>query len=570
MLHAAVLLISVATAQSEPPVSGDWRQYNFDNRGWRHNAAESTLSPQNVGSLEVKWSFPESDESVNRIGKVHATPTVVDHHVYFSTATEPAIYCLRPDGTRKWKYENLINGKVVTRGRRNLTDDARELVSGGFYNAVLVQGDSLFATDTSGFVYCLAKETGVEKWKLDLREMSFPLAHPKNQSMGSPILAGGRLIVGGGAYEHDLGARSDYECCTGRGFVIALNPKTGELLWQFALGTKPERLDPPFIIEDSRGRHVFHYGPATSSVWSTPSYDAESQTLFFGTDTNNSPRRPTKDDPRLHTEDSCAIVALDGRTGVRKWVTQLNPGDVWNYAIRAYDPQTGRYRDCSIGDTPKIYMVDVEDVPTKVVGVGCKNGGYYVLNAANGRIHQQTPVYAGLPTLPPSPIPDPRMLAFPGVLGGLQTGCATDGRSVFVNGVDWLTGILVAKRASPRLDPPTGGRVTSISRDTRRENWRFETPGTRCRAWPGKEVGDPVASGIAVANSVVYFTTMFGGKLFALDAATGQRLYVHQLPDLICGPSVSQGRVYVGTGSCVFSFHDSDETGRVYCFGLPD
>ena len=167
MLHAAVLLISFATAQSEPSVSGDWRQYNFDNRGWRHNAAESTLSPQNVGSLEVKWSFPESDESVNRIGKVHATPTVVDHHVYFSTATEPAIYCLRPDGTRKWKYENLINGKVVTRGRRNLTDDARELVSGGFYNAVLVQGDSLCATDTSGFVYCLAKETGVEKWKLD-------------------------------------------------------------------------------------------------------------------------------------------------------------------------------------------------------------------------------------------------------------------------------------------------------------------------------------------------------------------------------------------------------------------
>ena len=112
--------------------------------------------------------------------------------------------------------------------------------------------------------------------------------------------------------------------------------------------------------------------------------------------------------------------------------------------------------------------------------------------------------------------------------------------------------------------------MTSISLDTRTQNWRFETPKARCDNWPGKLVGDPVGSGIVVANGVVYFTTMFGGKLFALNALTGERLFDHTLPNVICGPSVSNGHLYVGAGSCVFSFHDSEETGYMYCFGLPD
>ncbi len=47
--------------------------------------------------------------------------------------------------------------------------------------------------------------------------------------------------------------------------------------------------------------------------------------------------------------------------------------------MRAYDPKTGLYKDCSIGDTPKIFTIDVDGKPTKVVGAGCKNGGFYIV-----------------------------------------------------------------------------------------------------------------------------------------------------------------------------------------------
>src|SRR5437763_8724621 len=141
---------------------------------------------------------------------------------------------------------------------------------------------------------------------------------------------------------------------TGRGFVVALGPATGRVVWKYDVGPKPGPLSPPVTITDGWGAHVFRYGPCTSMVWSTPSYDAASQTLFFGTDANTAPRQPTPDDPRLATRESCAVVGLDARTGREKWVTQLNPDDVWNYGLRGYDPKAGRYKDQSIGDTPKV------------------------------------------------------------------------------------------------------------------------------------------------------------------------------------------------------------------------
>src|SRR5207249_8734920 len=138
-----------------------------------------------------------------------------------------------------------------------------------------------------------------------------------------------------------------------------------------------------------------------------------------------------------------------------------------------------------------------------------------------------TPVYTGKPAYPLDPTPDPRMLALPGPLGGLQTGCATDGTSVFTNGIDALQlGTQESEAAS--MAAPTAGRVVCISCDTRSERWRHERPktppaGAGLRLAVGK-VGDPVASGVAVANGVVYFTTTVSKRLVVLDAARGEVL----------------------------------------------
>ena len=122
--------------------------------------------------------------------------------------------------------------------------------------------------------------------------------------------------------------------------------------------------------------------------------------------------------------------------------------------------------------------------------------------------------------------------------------------------------------------------MVAISTDTKAERWRHERPRLARIGGPApkaeyKDVGDPVASGVAVANSVVYFTTAASGKLVALDADSGAVLKEIDLGPVWSGPSVSRGRVYVGTGNTLFTPMDFEayfpkkNTGVLYSFGLP-
>jgi glucose dehydrogenase len=577
-LLAVLFAIPAASRAADPK---DWPSYNGTANGWRFNAGEKAVGPENVGQLEEKWRFPPKGSDL-KIGAVQATPVVVDGHVYFGTVNRPAFYALTPDGKLKWSYRlptrTAGGGLTWDRSAAGAKEPKGAKDESGVYGSALVTDDAVYFADLAGVLYALDRRAGKEKWTVDTRAEPFPDAHALNGTFASPILAEGKVVFAGGAFEQWHAHEPKYHGCTGRGFVVAVDPQNGKVVWKYDVGPEPVPLDPPIRIKDSWGEHVFHCGPATSTVWCTPSYDAATKTIFFGTDTNNAPRQPTKADPRLDTRYGCAVIAIDAATGKEKWVTQLNPGDIWHRGMRAYDPEAKRYLDQSIGDTPKIYTIDRAGKPTKVVGVGCKNGGFYVLDAASGNLLEQTPVYKGKPAYPLDPVPDRRMLALPGPLGGLQTGCATDGKSVFTNGIDALE-LGTQETEDGSAKPPTAGRVVRISADTRSEVWRHERP----KAAPAgalvalkyKEVGDPVASGVAVANGVVYFTTTLSKKLVALDATTGKVLKEIDLGPVWSGPAVSRGRVYVGTGNILFSspgplsLIPHEPNGAVVSFGLP-
>lgn len=573
----------ISPAVSAPPERGavspaDWPMYNHDVAGWRFNPAETTLSTSNVGRLAELWRFPPAGSSAT-IGVVHATPTVVAGEVYFGTATFPAFYKLDPEGKLRWVYRNPARRAVLPPSSgAPITDKLRGAASeGGIFSSALVANGAVYFADVAGWMYALDAETGKERWKLDTRAEGFPGTHWNNLLMASPILADGKVIFGGGTLEQLFAGTKLYPGSTGRGFVVAVDPKRGEVVWKYDVGPRPEKLDPPVVVKDDWGTHRFANGPATSSVWSTPTYDPGSHSLFFGTDVNTAPRRPTKELPNLATDDSCAVVCLDASTGRKRWSTQLNPGDMWTNAMRAYDPKTGLYKDGAVGDSPKIFEMNFQGKPTRVVGVGCKNGGFFVLRADDGRLLLQTPVYHGKPTDPPEPH-DPRVLALPSPIGGLQSGCATDGRTIYTNGID---AIRLGTQADPRASGqvPTGGRVTATSTDLATERWRHERPKIAAMGGtPGKpmyrDVGDIVGSGIAVGNGVAYFTAVGSGKLIALDASTGQVLKEIAIGPVFCGPSLSRGRVYVGGGNTLWTpsefecFFPKQYTGSVRCFGL--
>ena len=557
--------------------------YNHDLLGTRHNPLETAINKTNAGQLVEKWRYPSSDSKEN-IGVIHATPIVVNGNVYFGTATDPAFYKLHPDGTLAWSYRNPQIKVPVLGDTEKPTDTSYinrrfQTSPNGILASALVVGDTVYFVDIGGWVYALDSATGKERWKLSSKAKEFPDSHFLNCFFASPIIADGKLILAGGTLEQVVAAFPGYKASSGRGFVMALDPASGKIIWKYDLGPKPEPLDPPIVIKDSWGEHKFYFGPATSSIWSTPSFDAASKTIYFGTDVNTAPRRPTADNSRTDTTQSCGIIALDVGTGKERWVTQINPGDVWTNAMRAYNPEEGKYKDQSIGDTPKIYSININGAPTKVVGAGCKNGGFYVLHAETGKIIAHTPIYTGPPTYPLQPTPDRRMLALPSPMGGLQTGCATDGKRIYTNGIDAVQLGSQEKMMDSGVQP-TGGRVTAIDLDTKTEHWRHERPLIPTIGGPKPKqiftnVGDPVASGIALANGVVYFTTVASGKLVALNATNGTLLKEIDLGPVWSGPSVSRGRVYIGTGNTLFSpfdfeaFFPKKYTGELHSFGLP-
>ena len=573
-LNLCLAVFSVPIKAAPAITSADWPMYNQDVKGWRFNSAENSITPDNANQLVEKWRFP-SEGSGEVVGVIHVTPSIVNGYVYFGTATHPTFYKLKPNGEVQWKYSV---GDEKRQAYRESQNKIGLVPADGVYSSALVTNDSVYFADVLGIAYCLDRKTGEERWKLNCKAPGFPGAHTQNMIMSSPILADGKVIFGGGGYEHAAPLDPNYDCCTGRGFVIALDPKDGRIIWKYDLGPEPQKLDPPIVYEDGWGKHVFKYGPSTSSVWSTSSYDAESQTIFFGTDIHNSPKQPTLGDPRNYTEHSAAVVALNIKNGKERWISQTNPGDVWNHTMPGYDWKTGVYKDQSIGDTPKIYHIDLDGRSIKVVGVGSKNGAYYVMDAETGNILANTPPYTGPPTNTPEV--NPRTLALPSAIGGIQTGCATDGKSVYTNGLDCVIRGNSKNKADEALGPPTGGKVVSISLDTASENWRHNRPvipsmPSRDPKRGFKNVGDGVGSGIAIGNGLLFFTTLSSNQLVILDAAKGTVLKEIPIGPVFGGPSVSRGRVYSGSGNSLWinewyeDYFPKRYSGTLFSFGLP-
>ena len=151
--------VETPSVDDDPPAitDADWSMYNQDVKGWRFNRGEQTLAPENAGSLELKWRFP-SEASGNKIGVVHATPSVVNSHVYFGTATDPAFYKLKPDGSIAWVYR-IDSGKTDANA---LPLGGANLINGesGVMTSALVTGDAVYFGNSVGVLFALDRITG--------------------------------------------------------------------------------------------------------------------------------------------------------------------------------------------------------------------------------------------------------------------------------------------------------------------------------------------------------------------------------------------------------------------------
>jgi polyvinyl alcohol dehydrogenase (cytochrome) len=439
-----------------PADPNDWPMYNHDPAGSRDNSAEHILSPETVGGLQVKWTFPTH-------GPIAGTPAVVDDHIYAADATG-TVYALDRDGHELWETP-LHVGPTFS----NVKITASALVTRG----------TVIIGDLSGQIHGLDADTGKEKWTIR------PNPHPFASIWGSATLVGRDVAIGVASVEEFVAPFIPNYAPSFRGSLVLLDPATGAIDWQTFTITPQESAA----------------GSAGAAIWSTPTYDRATNTIYVTTGNNYS-------EPTTATSD--AFIALDAATGAVKWVNQRTHDDTWTFA---FGESSASHPDFDIGDSPQVYKVG----DRTVVSAGQKSGFFHVLDAVTG-----------------AEVSSPIQLAPSGTVGGLFADSAYADGVNYTNGTDW-PGLLSGQ-------PPNRGILSAVTADGSRELWHFNTPSS------------PNISGVAVANGVVYFQSMLDGTFYALDAATGAPLAKVATGGQSSGPAVSRGQIYLGTGDSAFPF----------------
>lgn len=319
----------------------DWPMFGHDAAGTRYNSAEHLLSPDTVGSLEVKWTYPTD-------GPVVGTPAVVKDVVYAADDTG-SVYALTRDGGLKWRT----------------TLNIPSLLSAKIFVSPLVTNRTVIIGDMAGQIHGLDVDTGHARWTTRPPNPGpvFGEQHPFQMIMGAGTMVGDYVAFGVSSLENMLGPLSDpnYPGFTFRGNVVLIDPSDGRIVWQTFFVDEPT-LQP----DDGDPSTPPQYGPSGATVWGSPAYDPASKTIFVGTGQNY-------DQPTTSTSD--ALIALDARTGAIKWVSQETPNDTWNLRFGPPDEN-----DLDIGDSPQLYRLNGH----LVVAAGQKSGVFHVVDAATG------------------------------------------------------------------------------------------------------------------------------------------------------------------------------------------
>ena len=341
---AAIDAPRLARAAAEPD---QWLMTGRD-RGGTYFSPLTDINASNVGRLGFAWEY--------RLGTrrgLEATPVVVDGALY-TTGNFGWVYALdAATGRELWKYNPEVDGQW---GRYACCD--------AINRGVAVWKGRVYVGALDGYLHAIDAGTGQRLWKVD----TLPARGPKTPYTlsATPVIAGDVIIVGS--------AGADF--AGARGYVAAYDLATGAFRWRFYTVPRDPKEGPqdqPHLVEALKTWDPRHRWDAGSggTAWDGISYDPELKLVIFGT-ANGAPYN-IKEGGRTGGDDlyTASIVAVHVDDGTLAWYYQATPGDRWDY-----------------DSTQKLILTDLDlgDGPHKVVMQASKNGFYYVLDRATGKL----------------------------------------------------------------------------------------------------------------------------------------------------------------------------------------
>ena len=308
-----------------------------------------------------------------------------------------------------------------------------------------------------------------------------------------------------------------------RGSVLALDLRTGKILWQTYTvppGYTGGAVWGSNFVVDERRQSLFL---TSGNNYSVPGTVTACLTAA-GTDAT---AKLACLDPADYLD---AVLSLDMNTGAIKWARRLEGADTWTVSclvngtggIPCPDPSGPDY---DFGAGPNMLRANVNGQLTELIGAGQKSGVYWALDPDSGLVMYGTQVGPG------------------GDLGGIEWGTATDGQRVYTeldNAADQTFLLQPANTVSW-----TGGSWAALDAVSGAMLWQVPVTGQNPidPTKPANAVG-----AVTVANGVFYGGSL-SGDMVALNAATGKLLWkFNSGGSVICGPSIVDGTIYWGSG----------------------
>ncbi len=523
MALAQVTPDRLVRATEEPQ---NWLTYNGSYSSQRYSTL-AQITPANAPTLRQEWVL-----QVRSLEKFETTPLVVDGIMYLTQAPNDVLAVDPLSGRVFWSY--------------SYTPASSSRLCCGLVNRGLgILGDSLFMGTIDGHVVALDRVSGKVLWNISVAEPTLGYAITL-----APLVIKDKVIVGTAGGEYGI-----------RGFIAALDAKTGKEAWRFY--TIPAPGEPGFA--GWKGDSWKHGG---ASVWITGSYDPDTNLTYWGIG-NPGPDYNDEERPgdNLYSD---SVVALDADSGKLKWHFQFTPHDVWDY---------------DSVQIPVLADIDWQGRARKAMFWANRNGFFYVLDRTTGEFLRGAPFSRvtwatgldakGRPMVDASKMPTREgVQVYPGVQGSTNWYSSSYSLSTklfyiptWANYWSIYTKFPIEYEAGQRF---TGGAPRSEVPGLRRNliNTRAEVDGSGAitaidpltgeKKWefPMTDVTD---AGVLTTASDVLFAGGREGYFYALDARTGKQLWRAQLGGQVTSAPITyrvgaRQFVAVAAGSALFTF----------------
>jgi quinoprotein glucose dehydrogenase len=369
---AAALLVGLAAisprvtgqAPGQPTTkNGDWPMYTADLRGSKYSPLDQ-INAQNFNKLEVAWRFKTDSLGPRPEYKLEGTPVVVKGVMYTTGGTRRSVVALdAKTGELMWAY-SLREGNRAAIAPRQLSGRGVAYWTDG-------RGDERVIFVTTGYrMVELNAKTGQpvasfgKNGVLDLKEgVVYGNRQPIDLESGeiglhsTPTVVNDTVIVGSSFKEGFTVVTHNNT----KGLVRGFDVRTGKTIWTFNTIPRPGEFGNDSWENDSWAVN------GNTGVWTQITADPEAGLVYLPVES------PTSDLYGGHRPGNNlfgeSLVAVDLKTGVRKWHFQFVHHPIW---------------DIDMSSAPLLIDTTVDGRPRKLVAVPSKVSWLYVFDRISG------------------------------------------------------------------------------------------------------------------------------------------------------------------------------------------